>query len=72
MTGMGCEFRRTTSQKTEAERHGPQPLGFPKPHPSEGRASKRHLLGVIMTSCSYPGDLQVLHDNFRLAIWAGE
>jgi hypothetical protein len=46
VTGMGCEFRRTTSQKTEAERHGPHPIGFAKPHPSEGRASERHLLGV--------------------------
>ncbi len=46
VTGMGCEFRRTTSQKTEAERRGPQAIGFAKPHPSEGRASERHLLGV--------------------------
>jgi hypothetical protein len=46
VTGMGCEFRRTTSQKTEAERHGPQAIGLATPHPSEGRASERHLLGV--------------------------
>ena len=45
VTCLGCEFRRMTSQKTEAERHGPQPIGFAKPHPSEGRASERHLLG---------------------------
>jgi hypothetical protein len=59
-TGMGCEFRRTTSQKTEAERRAPQPIGFAKPHPSEGRASERHLLGVIMASGSFPGNGPVL------------
>jgi hypothetical protein len=47
VTGKGCEFRRTTSQRTEADRRGPQAIGFAKPHPSEGRASERHLLGVI-------------------------
>ncbi|HEV3386414.1 MAG TPA: hypothetical protein VG097_16445 [Gemmata sp.] len=46
MTGMGCEYRRTTSQKMEAEWHGPQAIGFATPHPSEGRATERHLLGV--------------------------
>jgi hypothetical protein len=43
---MGCEFRRTTSQKTETERRGKQAIGLATPHPSEGRASERHLLGV--------------------------
>jgi hypothetical protein len=60
VTGMGCEFRRTTSLKTEPERHGPQPIGFATPHPSEGPASERHLLGVFMASGSYPGNGPVL------------
>jgi hypothetical protein len=50
---MGCEFRRTTSQKTEAKRRGPQPIGFATPHPSEGGQAKGICLALIMASGSY-------------------
>jgi hypothetical protein len=58
------------SQKTEAERRGPQAIGFAKPHPSEGGASERHLLDVIMASGSYPGNGPVLDPATKHTSWS--